>query len=47
MITKMARTVKQTGGISMDFEAFDKKKPEEYAAQAKKNLGRDAGIQGV
>ena len=35
-LIRMARTVKQTGGKTMDFEAFDQKKLEEYAAQAKK-----------
>ena len=38
-LIRMARTVKLTGGITMDFEAFDKKKLEEYAAQARKTWG--------
>ena len=38
-LIRMARTVKQTGGKTMDFEAFDQKKLEEYAAQAKKTWG--------
>ncbi len=38
-LIRMARTVKLTGGISMDFEAFDKKKLEEYAARARKSWG--------
>lgn len=38
-LIRMARTVKLTGGITMDFEAFDKKKLEEYAAQARKSWG--------
>lgn len=31
----MARAVKLTGGISMELEAFDKKKSEDYATRAK------------
>lgn len=38
-LIRMARSVKQTGGISMDFEAFDKTKLEEYAARAKESWG--------
>ena len=38
-LIRMARTVKLTGGVTMDFEAFDKKKLEEYAAQARKSWG--------
>lgn len=38
-LIRMARTIKLTGGITMDFEAFDKKKLEEYAAQARKSWG--------
>ena len=38
-LIRMARNVKLTGGISMDFEAFDKKKLEEYAARAKQSWG--------
>lgn len=38
-LIRMARTVKLTGGISMDFEAFDKKKLEDYAARAKQSWG--------
>lgn len=38
-LIRMARTVKLTGGISMDFEAFDKKKLEDYAARAKQFWG--------
>ena len=38
-LIRMARTVKLTGGISMDFEAFDKSKLEEYAARAKQSWG--------
>ena len=38
-LIRMARTVKQTGGKTMDFEAFDQKKLEEYAARAKKTWG--------
>lgn len=35
----MARAVKLTGGISMELEAFDKKKSEDYATRAKKVWG--------
>ncbi len=38
-LIRMAKTVKLTGGVSMDFEAFDKKKLEDYAAQARKSWG--------
>ena len=38
-LIRMARTVKLTGGISMNFEAFDKKKLEAYAARARKTWG--------
>ena len=38
-LIRMARSVKLTGGISMDFEAFDKKKLEEYTARARKSWG--------
>lgn len=38
-LIRMARTVKLTGGIPMDFEAFDKKKLEEYAARARQSWG--------
>ena len=38
-LIRMARSVKLTGGITMDFEAFDKTKLEEYAAQARKSWG--------
>lgn len=38
-LIRMARTVKLTGGITMDFEAFDKKKLEEYAERARKTWG--------
>lgn len=38
-LIRMARTVNLTGGVTMDFEAFDKKKLEEYAAQARKSWG--------
>ena len=38
-LIRMARTVRLTGGITMNFEAFDKKKLEEYAARAKKSWG--------
>ena len=38
-LIRMARTVKLAGGISMDFDAFDKKELEEYAAQARKAWG--------
>ncbi len=38
-LIRMARTVNLTGGVSVDFEAFDKKKLEEYAARAKKTWG--------
>ncbi|MBR7010053.1 MAG: MerR family transcriptional regulator [Oscillospiraceae bacterium] len=38
-LIRMARTVKLTGGITMDFEAFDKKKLEEYAARARQAWG--------
>ncbi len=38
-LIRMARTVRLTGGITMDFEPFDKKKLEEYAAQAKASWG--------
>lgn len=38
-LIRMARTLKLTGGISMDFEAFDKKKLEHYAARAKQSWG--------
>ena len=38
-LIRMARTVKLTGGITMDFEAFDKKKLEQYAAQARQSWG--------
>ena len=41
-LIRMARTVKLTGGIPMDFEAFDRKKLEEYAAQARKSWGATA-----
>ena len=34
-----ARSEKLTGGISMDFEAFDKTKIAEYAAQARESWG--------
>ena len=37
---RMAETVKLTGGITMDFEAFDTKKMDEYAAQAKAAWGK-------
>ena len=35
----MARNVRLTGGSSMEFEAFDKRKLEEYAARAKASWG--------
>ena len=38
-LIRMARTIKLTGGITMNFEAFDKKKLEEYAARAKASWG--------
>ncbi|MBQ1409661.1 MAG: MerR family transcriptional regulator [Oscillospiraceae bacterium] len=38
-LIRMARTVKMTGGITMDLEAFDKKKLEEYAARARQSWG--------
>ena len=41
-LIRMARTVKQTGGATMDFEAFDKKKLEAYARQAEAAWGATA-----
>ena len=41
-LIRMAQTVKLTGGITMDFEAFDKKKLEEYAQQARTTWGATA-----
>ena len=38
-LIRMAQTVKQTGGDFMNFEAFDKKQIEEYAARAKEAWG--------
>ena len=38
-LIRMARSAKLKGGISVDFEAFDKKKLEEYAARAKQSWG--------
>lgn len=38
-LIRLARGIKLTGGISMDFEAFDKKKLEEYAARARASWG--------
>ena len=38
-LIRMAQTVKLTGGITMDFEAFDKKKLEQYAEQARQAWG--------
>ena len=38
-LIRMARNVKLTGGISMNFEAFDKTKLEEYAARARESWG--------
>ena len=38
----LAKQIRQTGGNTMDFEAFDKKRLEEYAAQAKKAWGETA-----
>lgn len=38
-LIRMARTIKLTGGIMMNFEAFDKKKLEEYADRAKAAWG--------
>jgi len=35
-----ARTLQKTGGLSMDFSAFDNSKQERYAAEAKKKWGR-------
>ena len=41
-LIRMAQTVKLTGGVTMDFEAFDKKKLEEYAQQARTAWGATA-----
>ena len=41
-LIRMARTVKLTGGVTMDFEAFDRKKLEEYAQQARTTWGATA-----
>ena len=38
-LIRLAQGIKLTGGISMDFEAFDKRKLEEYAARAKAQWG--------
>ena len=38
-LIRMARNVKLTGGITMNFEAFDKTKLEEYAARARESWG--------
>ena len=38
-LIRMAQTIKLTGGVKMDFAAFDKQKLEEYAAQARKSWG--------
>ena len=38
-LIRMARAIKLTGGVTMDFEAFDKRKLEAYAAQARKSWG--------
>ena len=38
-LIRLARGIKLTGGISMDFEAFDRKKLEEYAARARASWG--------
>ena len=38
-LIRLAQGIKLTGGISMDFEAFDKKKLEEYAARARDSWG--------
>ena len=38
-LIRMARTVKLTGGTTVDFEAFDRKKLEEYAARARESWG--------
>ena len=38
-LIRLARGIKLTGGITMDFEAFDKKKLEEYAARARASWG--------
>ncbi|MBR4193614.1 MAG: MerR family transcriptional regulator [Oscillospiraceae bacterium] len=38
-LIRMAQTVKLTGGVPMNFEAFDKKKLEQYAARARASWG--------
>ena len=38
-LIRLAQGIKLTGGITMDFEAFDRKKLEEYAAQARVSWG--------
>lgn len=38
-LIRLAQGIKLTGGISMDFEAFDKKKLEDYAARARASWG--------
>ena len=38
-LIRLAQGIKLTGGIFMDFEAFDKKKLEEYAARARASWG--------
>ncbi len=38
-LIRMARSVKLTGGSTMDFQAFDRKKLEAYAARAKASWG--------
>ena len=41
-LIRMAQAVKLTGGFTMSFEAFDRKKLEEYAQQARKSWGATA-----
>jgi DNA-binding transcriptional MerR regulator len=41
-IIALARRIKESGGKTMDFEAFDREKIEEYAAEAKKRWGGTA-----
>ena len=38
-LIRLAQGIRLTGGISMDFEAFDKKKLEDYAARARAQWG--------